>query len=266
MPLDEAAPVLFEDRGHLALIILNRPEAMNAVNQQVATALTACLDRYEADPQLWCAIICSRHPTVFCAGADLKAVHKGQRLGTKKGGFAGLVRYPRTKPLIAAVDGAALAGGFEICLASDLIVCSSSSKFGLPEVKRSLLAAGGGVFRLPERIPRNVAMEMLMTGEPITAARAYHFGLVSALVESGGALDAAIELAGRITANPPLAVQEVKACMDSIQDQGLDETGAFARSNKGLKNLALTADYREGPLAFIEKRAPVWTGLKLSKL
>ena len=172
--------VEYETRDHIALITLNRPDARNAVNGEVARALESALDQYEGDDTLWAAILAAAG-TVFCAGADLKEIAAGNRatLSTERGGFAGIVKRARTKPLIAAVNGAAVAGGCEIALACDLIVASENAIFGLPEVKRSLIAAAGGLFRLPRAIGRAVAMEMILTGDPIDAERAYALGLVN---------------------------------------------------------------------------------------
>ena len=202
-------------------------------------------------------IVTSSHPKVFCAGADLKAINRGDNISTRKGGFAGFVHYPRTKPIIAAVDGYCLAGGCEIALTCDFIVASKKSKFGVPEVKRSLIPAAGGLFRLPRKMPRAVALEMILTGDPISAERAERFGLVNVVVE-GNVLKAAKDFAKRILVNAPLAVQEAKICVDEMGK--MDEKEAFHRSNVGMMNLMQTPDFREGPRAFIEKRAPRWTG------
>lgn len=198
---------------------------------------------------------------VFCAGADLKAIGSGVPLATVKGGFAGFVSYPRRKPMIAAVDGFALAGGCEIVLACDMCVASESSRFGVPEVKRSLVAAAGGLFRLPQKIPKVVAMEMILTGDPILAARAYELGFVNSIVPKGTALEHAIKLAERVTVNAPLAVREAKAATDAMFQEALSDDKAFERSNFAMSYLSKTADFREGPKAFVEKRAPKWTGV-----
>src|SRR3954464_1071252 len=180
--------VEYEVRGRIGLIRINRPDARNAVNAAVASGMEAAIDTLEADPETWVGVVASTGP-VFSAGADLKAIAagEGESLSTRSGGFAGITRKVRTKPLIAAVDGPALAGGCEIALACDLIVASRAARFGLPEVKRSLVAAAGGLFRLPRSLPPKVAMEIVLTGDPITAERAYEFGLVNHLVDPGGA-------------------------------------------------------------------------------
>ena len=185
--------VKFEKQGNVGVITIDRPEAKNAINGEVASAIEAAIDELEADDALWVGIIASSGD-VFCAGADLKAINSGQAAGlqTERGGFAGFVQRERTKPIIAAVDGPALAGGCEIVLASDLVVASEISRFGIPEVKRSLVAAAGGLFRLPRAIPKNIAMEAALTGDPISAERAFHFGLVNELVPAGEALKGAL--------------------------------------------------------------------------
>jgi enoyl-CoA hydratase len=197
---------------------------------------------------------------VFSAGADLKLINSGRagEMNTQRGGFGGIVRRQRTKPLIAAVEGPALAGGLELALSCDLIVASNASRFGLPEVKRSLVAAAGGVHRLPAVLPRNVALEIGLTGDPISAERAYQLGLVNTLVDPGGALAGALDLAARITANAPLAVQRTRALMTGLAQVPEDE--AFRAANTALAELAATDDFSEGLTAFIEKRPPRWKG------
>jgi enoyl-CoA hydratase len=195
---------------------------------------------------------------VFCAGADLKSVSQGKRIETDKGGFAGLARYPRTKPLIAAVDGAALAGGLEIVLSCDLVVASSAARFGIPEVKRSLIAGAGGLFRLPAAIAKNVAMELALTGDPISAERAFSLGLVNELCAAGTVVDTAIELAQRITANAPIAVRESREVI--LETLGVAEAEGWAITKAHFRNVVKTEDFKEGPLAFVEKRDPVWKG------
>ncbi len=251
--------VEFETRDHIALITLNRPEARNAINGALASGIEAALDRYEDDPEVWVAILQSSG-TVFSAGADLKEIAAGnsRALSTARGGFAGLVKRARSKPLIAAVNGPALAGGCEIALACDLIVASEAARFGLPEVKRSLAAAAGGLFRLPRAIGMAPAMEMILTGDPIDAARAYALGLVNKVVPPSDLADEALALAERIAANAPLAVQASRAVATqalSAADDVLWEASAAAAAR-----LAETEDYQEGPRAFIEKRPPVWKG------
>ena len=252
--------VKYEKRGSIGVLTIDRPEARNAVNGDVARGMEAAIDEMEADEEVWIGILTGNGP-VFCAGADLKAISAGQAgdLQTKRGGFGGIVTRERTKPIIAAVDGRALAGGTEIVLACDLVVASTEAQFGIPEVKRSLVAAAGGLFRLPRKLPFNIAMELALTGDPITAERAHHFGLVNRLVEPGTAFDAALELAEAISVNAPLAVRESRRLvLESIavtdDEEGVRQSGA------ALMGLASTEDFAEGPMAFIEKRDPVWKG------
>jgi enoyl-CoA hydratase len=251
--------VRFETRGHVAVVTIDRPEARNAVNADVASGMESAIDRIEADDAIRIGVVAASG-SVFSAGADLKAIAAGQgsRLRTDRGGFGGIVMRERRKPLVAAVDGPALAGGCEIALACDLVVASREARFGLPEVKRSLLAAAGGLFRLPRAIPRNVAMEMALTGDPISAERAHHFGLVNELVEPGRALEAALALAQRIADNAPLAVYEARAIV--VRAANEDDAKLWQACFDGFERLSKTEDYAEGPRAFIEKRAPVWKG------
>ena len=249
----------YELRGHVAVITINRPEARNAVNGEVANGIEAAIDRLEADDDVWLGVLCGEG-SVFCAGADLKAINEGRGgvLQTERGGFAGIAQRERTKPIIAAVDGPALAGGTEIVLACDLVVASTEARFGIPEVKRSLVAAGGGLSRLPKKLPVNLAMELTLTGDPISAERAHHFGLVNELCEPGDALDTALALAARIEANAPLAVRESRRLV--LQYEELDLDDAIHHANKAIMDLASTADFSEGLMAFIEKRPPNWQG------
>lgn len=249
----------FDLDGHVALLTIDRPEARNAVNGTVAQAMEEHIDRIEADDDIWMGIITGNGP-VFCAGADLKAVAAGEveSLRTAKGGFGGIVRRERTKPLIAAVDGPALAGGCEIVLSCDLVVASTAARFGIPEVKRALLASAGGLFRLPRVLPPNVAMEMALTGDPISAERAHSLGLVNVLCEAGGAVEAAKELAGRIEVNAPLAVRSSRRIV--IEGVDASDDDAWRLTYELSAENAATEDYQEGPRAFIEKRAPNWVG------
>lgn len=249
----------YEVHGNIAIITINRPEARNAVNGDVASGIEAAIDQFEADESLWVAILTGRG-TVFCAGADLKAVASGNAggLATKRGGFGGIVTRERVKPIIAACDGPALAGGTEIVLSCDLVVASTAASFGIPEVKRSLIAAAGGLFRLPRVLPRNVAMELALTGDPITAERAYHHGLVNVLCEPGEALSTATELAGRISVNAPLAVRASRKVL--LEGAGAADSDAWKLTNTEFAKVASSEDFSEGPRAFIEKRPPVWKG------
>jgi len=250
--------VNFEIRDRIAIITLNRPEARNAVSQQLAEDLEAAIDRLEADDALWIGILCGNGPA-FCAGADLKAIASGEaRLTTERGGFAGLVRRVRTKPLIAAVEGPAVAGGTEIVLSCDLVVASTTACFGLPEVKRSLVANAGGLFRLPRALPTNVAMEMALTGDDLDAEAAHRHGLVNRLVQPGHALATAVELAEAVNANAPLAVRASRRVV--LAARLLEDDEAFEVAADATREVFRTEDFREGPRAFVEKRSPIWTG------
>jgi enoyl-CoA hydratase len=251
--------VLYEKQERVAIITLNRPEARNAVNAALARRMEEILDDYEADPELWVAIL-TANGSAFCAGADLKEIAggRGLELVTKRGGFGGLVMRERTKPLIAAIVGSALAGGTEIALACDMIVCSNETVFGLPEVKRSLVAAAGGLFRLPRAIGMAPALEAILTGDPLSAERAYQLGMVNQVVPPGEVMQAARALAARVVAAAPVAVQQSRSvAVRAFTDD--DPTLWRAGAKASLEN-AKTQDFQEGPRAFIEKRAPRWTG------
>lgn len=253
----------YELRGHVAVLTINRPGARNAVNGEVAQGLEGGIDQLEADDEAWVGIITGARTEkgyIFSAGADLKVmgVNPGE-MSTERGGFAGYVQRERSKPVIAAVDGPALAGGTEIVLASDLVVASKTATFGVPEVKRNLVAAAGGLFRLPRKLPRNIAMELALTGRlDFPAERAYHFGLVNSLCEEGEALATALELAGQISAAAPLAVRESRRIILEAADQP-EEVG-WKLSGEGMMKLFGTEDFNEGLTAFIEKRDPQWKG------
>jgi enoyl-CoA hydratase len=245
-----------EDAGVL-LITLNRPEARNAVNGELAQGVADALDRLDAEPSLRVAIITGAGGT-FCSGMDLKAFVTGERPWVGDRGFAGIAQRSADKPLIAAVEGYALAGGFEVAMSCDLIVAASDARFGIPEVKRSLVAAAGGLIRLPKRIPYHVAMELALTGDPIYAPRAYELGIVNQVVDPGGAVDAARELAARIAKNGPLALDAskriVKHALDWTEEEAWAKQGEIAGPVFGSK------DAQEGAKAFAEKRDPVWRG------
>jgi enoyl-CoA hydratase/carnithine racemase len=246
--------------GGVARVTLNRPEKRNAINADVSAALEAIVKKVENDPETRVVVLASSHDKVFCAGADLSAMTAGKSFGmeTAAGGFAGFVYAIRSTPWIAAVDGMALAGGCEIALACDMIVASETSSFGLPEVKRGLLAAAGGVTRLATALPRNIAFELIATGEPMAAADAHRWGLVNRVVPAGQSLAEAKKLAESIAANAPLAVQySLAAARASI---GQPDGAARTIAGERFAALRKTEDYWEGPRAFVEKRAPVWTG------
>jgi enoyl-CoA hydratase len=253
----------YQKQGNVAVITINRPDARNAVNTAVATGIEEAVDRLEADDEVWVGILTGAKTAkgyIFCAGADLKqmSVDPGGMM-TPRGGFGGFVMRERTKPIIAAVDGPALAGGTELVLACDLVVASKTAVFGVPEVKRNLVAAAGALFRMPRKLPRNVAMELALTGRlDFPAERAYHFGLVNVLCEEGGALEAAKKLAAQISENAPLAVRESRRIILEATDQP-DEVG-WRLSNEGIAKMFGTEDFTEGLAAFVEKRAPKWKG------
>lgn len=251
--------VEYETKGNIAIITLNRPEARNAINGVMASGIEAAVDKMEEDPNIWAGIM-TANGKAFCAGADLKEISAGNAaaINTKRGGFAGFVQRERTKPLIAAVTGTAVAGGTEICLACDMIICSEETIFGLPEVKRSLVAAAGGLFRLPRAIGSAVALEAALTGDPLPAERAYQLGMVNKVVPTDQVMAEAEALAARITANAPIAVQQSRSVV--LQAFTEDDDTLWRKGSEAFRVVAKTEDYKEGPLAFIEKRAPVWKG------
>ena len=244
--------------GAIAIITLDRPKARNAIDPETTVALASAFARVEDDPDIWVAVLTGA-PPVFCAGADLKAISAGnERQLSDEHGFASITRRARVKPLIAAVSGPALAGGTEIVLACDLVVAERGASFGLPEVKRSLLAAAGGLYRLPRVLPRNIAMECLLTGDPISAEQAAAHGLVNLLVENGRALEQAIDLGRRICGNAPVAVRESRRLALALP--GCSDDIGQAESSTAMRQILRTRDAAEGMRAFIEKRAPHWTG------
>jgi enoyl-CoA hydratase len=251
----EAQPVLTERRGGVLIVTINRPHARNAINHAVAEGIAAAMDTLDGDPELSVGILTGAEGT-FCSGMDLKAFVRGESPHVEGRGFAGLTFAPPTKPLIAAVEGWALAGGCEIVLACDLIIAAESAKFGIPEVKRGLAAAAGGLFRLPVRIPYHVAMEFVLTGDPVDAARAYELGLVNKVTATGGSLDAALEMAGRIAANGPLAVIASKKIIQHAN--GWSDEEARLNQMSVLRPVMTSEDAKEGATAFAEKRPAVW--------
>lgn len=260
--MDQTDPPVLQTylNDHIVLVTLNLPAARNAVNEALTQALGRIVDATESDPAIWAVILTGAGDKAFCAGADLREVASGRvaQLSTPRGGFAGLANFPRSKTWIAAVNGPALAGGMEIALACDMIIATDTSIFGLPEVKRGLMATEGGLYRLPRAIPRAIALEMIATGNPISAARALALGLVNEVVPADNLIDAAYRLAASICENSPLAVRESLRIARHAQawpDSQLRQEGHAA-----LAKLAATEDFHEGPRAFLEKRAPKWTG------
>ena len=262
-PPSDEPPVLYSVRDHVAVITLNRPHAMNAVNSALARAAGAALERADQDPDVR-AVVLTGAGRAFCAGADLKAVAAGEQLGDPdhpEWDFAGIVRHWISTPLIAAVNGFALGGGTELVLTADLAVMDAEASLGLPEVRRGLIAAAGGLLRIHRQVPQKIASEIALTGRPIDAARAYELGLVNTIAPAGGALEAALELAAVIVGNAPLAVAESKRVMheSAKRDRGWDDE-AWAVNREAMKKVFRSEDAKEGPRAFAEKRAPEWTG------
>ena len=256
--MSETSEVLTERRdGGVLLITINRPEQRNAVNLAVAEGIGTALDTLDADPELTLAILTGAGKG-FSAGMDLKEFAAGRRPWYQDRGFAGIAQRSAAKPLIAAVEGFALAGGLEIVLACDLIVASKGTRLGIPEVKRSLVAAAGGLLRLPQVLPRAVAFELALTGDPLLAERAYELGMINRLTEPGGALEGALELAAQITPNSPLGLAGSKRILNESQDWPVAEF--FDRQAEIYGPIFDSEDAKEGAIAFAEKRAPVWKG------
>jgi enoyl-CoA hydratase len=251
------AVVSTEQRDGVLLVTIDRPEQRNAVDLAVAQGIAGALDALDADPELRVGILTGAGKG-FCAGMDLKAFVRGERPHVPGRGFAGIVERPPQKPLIAAIEGFAVAGGFEIALACDLIVAARGAKLGIPEVKRGLVAAGGALLRMPRRIPYHLAMELALTGDPIDAERAAQIGLVNRLTEPGGAVEGALELARAIAANGALALAATKRIVVEAPDRAPDEQ--WARQAEITIPVMTSEDAREGSVAFAEKRPPVWRG------
>jgi enoyl-CoA hydratase len=249
--------VLVEHAAGMTVIIINRPQARNAVNRAVSDGIAAALEEFESRKDLTVAVLTGAGGT-FCSGMDLKAFVAGENVRHPERGLAGITRRPPRKPIIAAVEGYALAGGCEIALACDLIVAAEDAKFGIPEVKRGLVAGAGGLLRLPGRVPYGVAMRLALTGEFMGAADAERHGLVTEVTAKGQALDAARALAATIAANAPLAVAATKRVLDAQADWSSEE--AFDRQDEIINPVFTSADAREGATAFAEKRPPVWRG------
>lgn len=254
---DTSPSVHVQRHGAVLVVTLDRPQVRNAMDRATSEALARAMDELDADPTLTVGILTGAGGH-FCTGMDLKAFLRGERVELPGRGLGGMVQTPPRKPVIAAVEGYALAGGCEIALACDLIVASEAAQFGIPEVKRGLIAGSGGLLRLPRRIPPQIAMELALTGDLLPATEARQWGLVNRLVPAGQALQAALELAERIAANGPLAVRVAKQVMNEAPTWPADEV--WARQNALLEQVIASEDAREGALAFAEKRAPRWSG------
>jgi len=241
----------------LAVVTINRPEQRNAVNRAVAQGVCAAIDELDQRPDLRVGVLTGAGGT-FCSGMDLKAFLRGESPHVEGRGFLGFVETPPRKPLIAAVEGYALAGGFEAVLACDLVVAARNAQFGLPEAKRGLAAAAGGLLRLPRLIPTRIAMEIALTGDMVGAERLHQHGLINELTEPGAALEAARALARRVTANAPMSVAASKRVIVESRDWRLDEM--FARQGAITGPVLRSRDAREGAAAFAERRAPAWSG------
>ena len=249
--------VLTERRGRTLIATLNRPDARNAVNAALAHGVAAGLDELDADDELSVGILTGSGKG-FCAGMDLKAFVAGESPYVDGRGFAGIAQRAAEKPVIAAIEGFAVAGGLEVALACDLIVAAEGAKLGIPKAKRSLVAAGGALLRLPRRIPYHVAMELALTGDPITAERGAELGLVNRVAEPGGALDTALELADTIAKNGPLALRASKRIL--LEEPGWSEDEKWQKQGEISGPVFGSEDAREGATAFSEKREPQWKG------
>jgi enoyl-CoA hydratase/carnithine racemase len=252
--------VLRERRGHVEILTINRPDARNAVNGAVSTAMSSALDELTDDDDAWVVVLTGAGEKAFSAGMDLKAFSSGEGAAIigATGGFAGVTKRDFPKPLIAAVNGSALAGGFEIMLSCDLVVAADHATFGIPEAKRGLIAGAGGLIRMPKRLPMAIALEMAMTGDPIDAERALGLGLINAVVPAATLIDEAVALAERIAENAPLAVRHSKDVMRRCAD--LPESEGWKINDAAVAVVFTSADAMEGPIAFAEKRKPNWQG------
>jgi enoyl-CoA hydratase/carnithine racemase len=248
-----------ERRGNVEILTINRPEARNAINGDVTAAMAEALDEAERDDSCWVVVVTGAGDKSFSAGMDLKAFASGQGAGIiDANGFASITRRSFPKPLIAAVNGTALAGGCEIMLSCDLVVAAEHAVFGIPEAKRGLIAGAGGLLRLPKRIPRAVALELALTGEPIDATRAYQIGLVNRVVPAAKLMEEAIGLAELVAENAPLAVRCSKRVM--LESADLTEKEAWDLNDSTFSEIFTSADAMEGAVAFAEKRKPNWQG------
>jgi enoyl-CoA hydratase len=252
-----ADEVLRERRGHVEVLTINRPEARNALNRATAIALGAALDECDADDDVWVVVLTAAGDKAFSAGMDLKAFAAGEFPITEQG-FGGITKREFSKPLIAAANGSALAGGFEMMISCDMVVAAEHAKFGIPEASRGLVAGAGGLIRLPKLVPLAVAYEMALTADPIDADRAYELGLVNRVVPGDQVLDVAVALAERIAQNAPLAVRTSKDIMKRSRE--LTEADAWSASDEAFAAIGASADAMEGAVAFAEKRAPNWQG------
>jgi enoyl-CoA hydratase/carnithine racemase len=252
-----AEEILRERRGHVEILTINRPEARNAINRATALALGEALDEAEINDDVWVVVLTAAGDKAFSAGMDLKAFAAGEFPITDKG-FGGLTKRDFTKPLIAAANGSALAGGFEMMISCDMVVAADHAKFGIPEASRGLVAGAGGLIRLPKRVPIAVAYEMALTAEPIDATRAYELGLVNRVVPGEHVLEVAVALAERIAKNAPLAVRTSKNIMHRAME--LTEEEAWVASDEAFAMIGRSADAMEGAIAFAEKREPNWRG------
>lgn len=255
-----ADEVLRERRGNVEILTINRPEARNAINGAVSTGIAAALDELAEDPDAWVVILTGSGDKAFSAGMDLKAFAAGEGAAVMgaPGGFGGIARRSFPKPLIAAVNGSALAGGLEIALSCDLIVAADHAVFGIPEASRGLIAGAGGLFRLPRRVPLAVALELALTGEPIDAPRAQALGLVNRVVPRHELMDEALVLAERIADNAPMAVRYSKSVM--LASLGADDETGWRLTDEAVGVVFTSPDAMEGPIAFAEKRRPNWQG------
>ena len=254
--MSDAAEVFTEVEGGVLIVTINRPEARNAMNKAAAEAISAAMDRLEAEDDLRVAILTGAGGT-FCSGMDLKGFLRGESPSVPGRGFGGLSQWTPRKPVIAAVDGYALAGGMELALSCDLIVANVNSKFGIPEAKRGLAAAAGGLIKLPRQIPPRIAMELALTGDFIDAKRAYELGFINRIVE-GPAIDGAREMAARIAENGPLALIASKAIIRNSHEW--TEAEMWDKQAAYIGPVFTSSDAREGAAAFAEKRKPNWQG------
>ena len=254
--MSDTAEVFTEVEGGVLIVTINRPEARNAMNKAAAEAISAAMDRLEAEDDLRVAILTGAGGT-FCSGMDLKGFLRGESPSVPGRGFGGLSQWTPRKPVIAAVDGYALAGGMELALSCDLIVANVNSKFGIPEAKRGLAAAAGGLIKLPRQIPPRIAMELALTGDFIDAKRAYELGFINRIVE-GPAIDGAREMAARIAENGPLALIASKAIIRNSHEW--TEAEMWDKQAAYIGPVFTSSDAREGAAAFAEKRKPNWQG------